>query len=66
METSSNVIWKKPVKKKKLRSKAGRFTIAHVFAIKQLIEKTCNNGQEVHFTFVDMEKIMGSIGKHGN
>ena len=35
---------------------AGRSTIDHVFVIKQLIEKTNNNRQEVHFTFVDMEK----------
>ena len=31
--------------------RARRSTIDHVFVIKQLIEKTNNNRQEIHFTF---------------
>ena len=38
--------------------RAGRSTIDHVFVSKQLIEKTNNNRQEVHFTFVDIKKHM--------
>ena len=37
-------------------SRAGRSTIDHAFVIEPLIEKTNINRQEVHFTFVDMEK----------
>ena len=45
-----------------------KYTIAHVLIIKQLIEKNNNIGQEVHSTFVDIEKahVTGSIERHGN
>ena len=41
--------------------RAGRSTIDHVFIIKPLIEMTNNNRQEVHFTFVGMEKNIGTV-----
>ena len=41
--------------------KAGRSTIDHVFVSKQLIEKTNNNRQEVHFTFVDIKKAYDTV-----
>ena len=40
---------------------SGISAIDNVFVIKQLIEKTNNNGQEVHFTFVDIEKAYGTV-----
>ena len=36
--------------------RVGGSTIDHVFVTKQLIEKTNNNRQQVHLTFVDMKK----------
>ena len=61
MEQSWNIIWKNVIKKRKLRIRPVRSIIEHVFEIKQLIEKTNNYGQEVHFTFVDMEKAYDTV-----
>ena len=36
--------------------KSVRSTVDRVFAIKQLIQNTDNNGQEAHSTFVDVKK----------
>ena len=65
MENSLNITWKKVIKKKETEIqtgfRTGRSTIDHVFVIKQLIEETNNNRQEVHFTFVDMEKAYNTV-----
>ena len=41
--------------------RAGRSTINHVFVIRQLIEKTHKDRQEIHFTFVGMEKEYDTV-----
>ena len=52
---SLNLTWEESYKEKETEILTGfrarRSTIDHVFVIKQLIEKTNNNRQEIHFTF---------------
>ena len=63
MEKLLNITWKKFIKKTEIQAGfwAGRSTIDHAFVIKQLTEKTSNNRQKVHFTFVDMEKAYDTV-----
>ena len=50
MKKSSTITWKKSNKNKETE----RSTIDHGFVIKQLLEKANDNGQEVHFIFLDL------------
>jgi hypothetical protein len=41
--------------------RAGRFTIDHIFCLKQLIEKKMAVDQPLHLLFVDLEKVYDSV-----